>query len=164
MNNHQQGVAPEDFAAAPSLAGRFKVLSTNVDRGGRPFVSSLEGDSLPIYATQYHPEKPQVGRGARPTRWFRTCDSSSFRPRPVPGLPQFEWDPTEVIPHFYDAVHANLWPGLVFVNQTRLNSEGCEPWGDPRGLVSQSCSESTGNASPHRQTVPSQRPRPRPPP
>ena len=43
---------------------------------------------------------------------------SQFHPEKI----QFEWNPAEVIPHWFDAVHANLWPGLVFVNQTRLNS------------------------------------------
>lgn len=60
MNNHQMGVAPEDFAAAPSLSSRFTVLATNVDRVGKPFVSSMEGqEGLPIFTSQYHPEKPQ---------------------------------------------------------------------------------------------------------
>ena len=52
MNNHQMGVTPADFAAAPSLASRFTVLSTNLDRVGKRFVSSIEGKTLPIYAAQ----------------------------------------------------------------------------------------------------------------
>lgn len=60
MNNHQMGVTPEDFAAAPALADRFAVLATNVDRVGKQFVSSMEGQQgLPIFTSQYHPEKPQ---------------------------------------------------------------------------------------------------------
>lgn len=61
MNAHHFGVPPANFAA--SLSDRFTALSTNVDRDGRPFVSSLEGfkppSNLPIMATQYHPEKVQ---------------------------------------------------------------------------------------------------------
>jgi len=60
MNNHQMGVAPADFAAMQPLASRFTVLATNLDRQGRPFVSSMEGQGgLPIFTTQYHPEKVQ---------------------------------------------------------------------------------------------------------
>src|SRR5688500_15840478 len=60
MNNHQHGISPANFAAAPGLAERFTVLSTNVDRAGLPFVSSMEGkDGLPVGGTQYHPEKVQ---------------------------------------------------------------------------------------------------------
>lgn len=60
MNNHQMGVTPEDFAAAPALASRFTVLATNMDRVGKEFVSSMEGrNGLPIFTSQYHPEKPQ---------------------------------------------------------------------------------------------------------
>lgn len=93
MNNHHMGVRPADFATMPSLAGSFTVLSTNVDRAGRPFVSSMEGrGGLPIFTTQYHPEKVQ-----------------------------FEWRPDEVINHSFDSILANHWLSLFFVNQTRQN-------------------------------------------
>jgi len=93
MNNHQMGVAPADFAAMQPLASRFTVLATNLDRQGRPFVSSMEGQGgLPIFTTQYHPEKVQ-----------------------------FEWRPDEVINHSYDSITANHWLALLFVNQTRSN-------------------------------------------
>jgi gamma-glutamyl hydrolase len=95
MNNHQMGVAPSDVPKFPSLNSRFTVLSTNVDREGKPFVSSMEGkNGLPIFTTQYHPEKVQ-----------------------------FEWWNQEVINHSYDSVIANHWLSLIFVNQTRSNGE-----------------------------------------
>ena len=57
LNNHQQGVTPSDFANS-KLPSVFQVLATNVDRKGRPFVSVVEGKGrLPIWATQFHPEK-----------------------------------------------------------------------------------------------------------
>jgi len=37
---------------------RFNILSNNTDREGKTFVSSMEGKGgLPVYTTQYHPEK-----------------------------------------------------------------------------------------------------------
>lgn len=94
MNNHHDGVTPTSFAGSSPLSSRFTVLSTNVDRKGAEFISSMEGQgNLPVYATQYHPEKIQ-----------------------------FEWNPAEVINHAPESVLANLWPGLVFVNATRFNN------------------------------------------
>jgi gamma-glutamyl hydrolase len=93
MNNHEQGVTPDNFAARPMLSTRFTALSTNVDRNGKPFVSSMEGKGgLPIFATQFHPEK-------------------------VP----FEWNPTAATNHGFDSILANQLLALVFVNQTRSN-------------------------------------------
>lgn len=95
MNNHMLGVDPATFAAS-SLAQLFSLLSTNEDRAGRPFVSSLEGQAgLPIFTTQYHPEKVQ-----------------------------FEWRPDEVINHSADSVLANSALARFFVNQTRANGAG----------------------------------------
>ena len=55
MNAHHYGVSPANFERG--LADRFTALSTNVDRQGRPFVSSMEGfkapHRLPVMATQY---------------------------------------------------------------------------------------------------------------
>jgi gamma-glutamyl hydrolase len=56
MNNHGAGVTPDDFNSFEGL-DNFNILSTNVDRGGKKFVSSFEHKTLPIYAVQYHPEK-----------------------------------------------------------------------------------------------------------
>lgn len=93
MNNHQLGVTPAGFAAAPSLASAYTVLSTNLDRNGAIFISSMEGtNGLPIFTTQYHPEK---------------CS--------------FEWENTEVIDHSFDAVVANNYLATVFVQQVRNN-------------------------------------------
>ncbi len=35
----------------------WDILSTNEDRRGWTFVSSMESKKLPFYATQYHPER-----------------------------------------------------------------------------------------------------------
>ena len=55
MNNHYRGIEPSNFAADRRLA-LFDVLSTNHDRQGRPFVSTMES-SQNLYAVQWHPEK-----------------------------------------------------------------------------------------------------------
>ncbi len=43
MNNHHYGVPPANFAANAYLPRMFALLSTNVDRAGLPFVSTMEG-------------------------------------------------------------------------------------------------------------------------
>lgn len=59
VNLHHLGVAPEAFAENGRLRSFFRVVSTNHDRRGRPFVSTIEGLEAPIYAVQWHPERPQ---------------------------------------------------------------------------------------------------------
>jgi len=59
LNDHECGVTPTTFATNSKLKKMFKVLSTNTDRKGKPFVSSIEArDSahFPIFALQWHPE------------------------------------------------------------------------------------------------------------
>ena len=43
MNFHQSGVDPTVAAKNAKLAAFFNILSTNVDRNGKPFVSTIEG-------------------------------------------------------------------------------------------------------------------------
>ena len=59
VNLHHDGVSPESFVANERLSSFFDVLSTNRDRRGRPFASTIEGKTLPVYGTQYHPERNQ---------------------------------------------------------------------------------------------------------
>lgn len=67
MNNHHKGCSPAHFAGDARLASAFTVLSTNHDRVGQPFVSTIEGrGGLPVWATQYHPEKPVFEWGIVP--------------------------------------------------------------------------------------------------
>jgi gamma-glutamyl hydrolase len=106
FNAHTQGVAPEAFAAAPALASRFTALGTSVDRTGKAFVSTMEGKALPIYATQWHPEKALF---EWPEDWTEyipvecataSCTvphSATLDPSPIPAHP-----PT----HFLPAAHA----------------------------------------------------------
>ena len=43
MNNHQDGVAPDLYRENAQLAAFYNLLSTNVDRDGNPFASTMEG-------------------------------------------------------------------------------------------------------------------------
>jgi len=60
VNLHHDGVAPSSFAAGSRLGGAFKVLSTNLDRKEKEFVSTIEAaGGAPVWGTQWHPERPQ---------------------------------------------------------------------------------------------------------
>jgi len=93
MNNHHSGVAPTAFYGNSKLTSTFNVVSTNVDRDGKEFVSTIEGKTLPIYSSQWHPEKVQ-----------------------------FEWWAKEVINHDPASVKANSHFSFFFVNETRKNT------------------------------------------
>jgi len=53
--NNTQGIAASTFTSNSQLSASFSVLSTSTT--SNQFVSSFEGNSLPIYGVQYHPEK-----------------------------------------------------------------------------------------------------------
>jgi len=98
MNNHGQGVTPAEFASNERLKSTVRLLSTNMDRKGREFVSSVEGIDAPIYAVQYHPEKNIFEWG--------TYDSGA---------------PYEVINHSPHAVSVSQSLANFFVGETRRN-------------------------------------------
>ena len=58
----------------------------------QPFVAYIEGTTLPLYGSQFYPEKIT-----------------------------FEWDSSENIPHEFDAIRLEQWLGNFFVNETRRN-------------------------------------------
>ena len=98
LNNHMQGVAPADFQRNAKLPSTFSVLATNVDRTGRAFVSVVEGrDNLPVWATQWHPEK------------------NIFEQARAPGA----WYPYEAISHTRAAVAIAQYMATFFVDQCR---------------------------------------------
>jgi len=78
MNNHQFGVSPATFRGNQLLRDFFTVISTNLDRKGSEFISTIEGKKYPVYASQWHPEKPP-----------------------------FEWWAQEVQNHSHDSIIAN---------------------------------------------------------
>merc|ERR1711924_25010 len=57
MNNHHYGIFTEHFESTESLSDFFNMISTNNDRQGVNFVSTIEAFNYPIYGTQWHPEK-----------------------------------------------------------------------------------------------------------
>lgn len=94
MNNHQFSVYPSTYDANKTkLSSFFNMLSKNVDRQGVEFVSSVEGIKYPVFATQWHPEKPQ-----------------------------FEWV-NEVINHSNEATEAMQYIANFLVSQARLNNQ-----------------------------------------
>lgn len=119
LNAHQAGITPDTYAGNPKLQSVLRVLSTNVDREGRPFISSSEGITLPITTTQFHPEKPV-----------------------------FEWWASENINHTYTSVVANSWLQRYFVNEARANSRGFPtPDAEAAALIYNYSPVYTGNVS-----------------
>ena len=57
MNNHHYGIYTEHFQQTQSLTSFFNLLSTNKDRQGVEFASTIEAFKYPIFGTQWHPEK-----------------------------------------------------------------------------------------------------------
>ena len=100
MNNHVQGVTPGAFAASAALSKTFTVLSTNSDRKGRAFVSTVEAKAMPVWATQWHPEKNIFEQGA--------------------VLPSGY--PYEVVQHTLEAVMVSQYFANFFVAQARRST------------------------------------------
>ena len=94
FNWHHDGVEPSAWDANEALAQRLEILSTNVDRVGRPFVSTVEGrGGRPLYATQWHPERPG-----------------------------FCWGTGEHAPHSDEAIAVGNWMARRFVARARSSS------------------------------------------
>lgn len=93
-NLHHDGVPPDFFDSNPALRGYYTLLASNVDRKGRAFGSAFEARRYPIYATQFHPERPQ-----------------------------FEWAPGRGIAHSAAAVDAMAQLAVFFVEQARGNAQ-----------------------------------------
>lgn len=92
MNNHMSGVTPATFSSNSQLAAFFDVLTTNTDRGGKVFGSTIEAKAMPIWGTQWHPEKTI-----------------------------FEWTNREGIPHTLAAISISQYTANFFVNEARKN-------------------------------------------
>mmetsp|Transcript_11716 Transcript_11716/g.19046 ORF Transcript_11716/g.19046 Transcript_11716/m.19046 type:complete len:324 (+) Transcript_11716:136-1107(+) len=98
MNNHRFGVAPSAFKNNAKLLDFFRVLSTNVDRNGYEFVSTIEGKRYPVYGAQWHPEKNQ-----------------------------FEWDPLECIDHSGNAIRSMQYIADFIVSESRRSAHQIAP-------------------------------------
>mmetsp|Transcript_26733 Transcript_26733/g.39584 ORF Transcript_26733/g.39584 Transcript_26733/m.39584 type:complete len:357 (-) Transcript_26733:3860-4930(-) len=83
-NLHRLGITPEKFLANEGITSMFEINSVNVDRDGRPFVSSMEArniDLYPFYGVQWHPEKNGfeygIAEGTAKTFFHPEIDHSS---------------------------------------------------------------------------------------
>jgi len=99
MNNHHYGFDPEKFKSHDRLSSFFRVLSTNVDRQGRSFISSVEAIHYPFYGVQFHPEK------------------NMFEYATYPESTQ----PFEDINHSQEGIEFSHYMGKLFVNEARKN-------------------------------------------
>lgn len=98
MNNHGCGIKPDHFDETPELTSFFKVLSTNEDRQGVSFVSTIESPEYPIQGVQWHPEKNSFEWG---------YDSNG--------------EPYEAIDHSMEAVQVTQFTSNYLVNMARKN-------------------------------------------
>ncbi|KAH3744231.1 Gamma-glutamyl hydrolase A [Pelomyxa schiedti] len=92
MNLHHDGVTPDGYNGNPNIQNVFNVLSTNKDRQGKEFLSTLEGKNMPLFGVQWHPERTQ-----------------------------FFWDTDEDTVHSAHAVMAIAYVAQRFAVEVRLN-------------------------------------------
>eukprot|EP00933_Yihiella_yeosuensis_P079891 TRINITY_DN932_c0_g2_i3.p1 TRINITY_DN932_c0_g2~~TRINITY_DN932_c0_g2_i3.p1 ORF type:complete len:408 (+),score=31.48 TRINITY_DN932_c0_g2_i3:45-1268(+) len=58
FHTHSYGIEPSHWDKVPELSSTLNIVSTTHGPDGREFVSMVEGkDGLPVYGTQWHPEK-----------------------------------------------------------------------------------------------------------
>ena len=99
MNNHHYGMWTEHFQQVDSLTEFYDLLSTNEDRNGDSFISTIEAKKYPIFGSQWHPEKNLY-------EWSKDADGT----------------PTEAIDHSQDGMKAASLPGAFLVAQARRNT------------------------------------------
>lgn len=106
-NLHHDGIPPASFLNTSSLTSFYQILSTNKDRNGKEFISSMEAFHYPIYGVQWHPERPQ-----------------------------FEWVPGLDINHSYDAITAMQYPSNFLGNEARKsNHTFVSPQAEAKALI-----------------------------
>ncbi|CAG5119558.1 unnamed protein product [Candidula unifasciata] len=89
QHEHSYSILTSDFESS-TLSRFFTKLSTNKDRKGVEFVSSIEAKEYPIYGAQWHPEKNS-----------------------------FNWNPNYTINHDADAVKVGQYVANFFVSEAR---------------------------------------------
>uniref|UniRef100_A0A7S4PN48 folate gamma-glutamyl hydrolase n=1 Tax=Paramoeba aestuarina TaxID=180227 RepID=A0A7S4PN48_9EUKA len=97
MNNHEFSLLKTTYDSTTSLNEFYSVLSTNKDRNGVEFISSMESYQYPIFAVQWHPEKPL-----------------------------YEWNPNEVTNHSPNAILAMQYMADFTVSRARLSKHQFE--------------------------------------
>lgn len=118
INLHHDGVTPESYKSTSCLyfvANKpdntnmhtvFNVLSTNFDRTGKEFLSTIEGRTLPFYGVQWHPERNQVKNINKDT---------------MLKIVQFNWDTTEDTEHTTHASACMSYVSQRFMVSVRQN-------------------------------------------
>ena len=92
-NDHIDGITLHTLRSNPKLREFFWAAATSVDRRGQSFISLLEArHGVPIFASQFHPEK---------------------------SLAEFDENPND--PHTSEEVDASHWLASFFVQQARLS-------------------------------------------
>ncbi|KAJ1090206.1 hypothetical protein NDU88_003341 [Pleurodeles waltl] len=92
-NFHHFGLETQDFYANKNLRNFYNVLSTNTDKVGLEFVSTMEGKKYPFYGVQWHPE-----------------------------VNRFQWKKELAFPHSPNAVRLSFYMADFFVNEARKSS------------------------------------------
>ena len=59
-NHHKGGIIPKRFSESQKLVDFYRSLSTNEDKKGVTFISTVEAKKYPFYGVQWHPEKAQL--------------------------------------------------------------------------------------------------------
>ena len=125
MNNHHQGITPTQFLDNSNLTEFFHITSTNFDRKGRPFVSTIESKNFPIYGTQYHPEKNNFEFGLMDSIFSSSSSSSTTTIEKSDDTKYYYSDePYEVINHSEKAVELSIQLALLFVGKVRRSTNG----------------------------------------
>jgi gamma-glutamyl hydrolase len=96
MHYHKLGVHPDDFYKH-KIDEQYKLLAVNTDRKGRPYVTAMENKKYPFYSTIFHPE-----------------------------CPMFEFIENTNVDHSQEAIVANSYLALFFVNECRKNNHHFE--------------------------------------
>jgi gamma-glutamyl hydrolase len=81
------------FLESEKLKNFYKIITTNVDRNGVEFVSTMEAKKYPFYSMQWHPEKSP-----------------------------FEWQPKKAIPHFQKSIELCQYIANFFVQEARFSN------------------------------------------
>jgi gamma-glutamyl hydrolase len=95
INLHHDGVPVDAFESSTPLSAFYILTSTNFDRQGKAFVSTLEAWDYPITATQWHPERNAL-------EWRDSIAASAHTP---------------------SAVKAMQYMGTYFVDDARRNNQ-----------------------------------------
>lgn len=100
-NMHIKGIPPSTFLVNEFLTSTFRIISTNKDRNGIEFVSSIEARDYPFYAVQWHPEKNNFEYGST--------------------VKNGQDIPNHVINHSEDAIKVSIEMASIFVHMARKN-------------------------------------------